>query len=730
MATIKPVQISKRGKSYQLYYYSPNGERKRISVGSDQHQAQRLVAKFSNWLMHGKDPEAEIEKAKAEEKAKNTDCDIKWLVTPDLESVVEKFKILYKLNISILDNKTLRPKPLILSGDTGVGKSLFLHIYSKLYKKDYGLSDDKIVKVNVATLNKNLIESELFGYVDGAFPGSIKGGRDGFIKKAENGILILEEIGKLSKKLQTKLLTFIEDGYYYPIGSENEIRVNVQIIATTKKPRKKFREDFINSFYFFTIPPIYKRRGDILYYIYLIAPEIIKDLTGWDVLCLLTYNWPGNVREIQNFVTNFKICKDKKKNDLDWKDMPDFPSFVNLGFPLFTDTSIKLELNKELNTYRVTDDSSKNSFINANSVFTHYCSLFHKNPKKNENLLFINKNCYNKIISDFNKDPLLQKIYNNDSVLIEKTFKNVQNVIMQFLKKCNAFYESEMLNELDNEICVERISDEDEFLNQVDSEPVLEIPSNDEDNDKDAAESKVHNSVEVKNHFKNTITNEPPKEVQNLKEHIINKDFSEEQYTFYKVGDFWKISFEDEEFHFKNIKGFSYIHYLIENKNKSISLYDLYSEVDKLLPEQISAKSSEEIEDEIKEYVRDNTTKFSLNKGGKASNIKDQKSYYINSIEEINEDLRSANVLNNFKEIERLENLKDIFLKELEEIKNYKYSKNESNLRTSMQKNIKRAINLIGKRSTKIKNHFLKNIITGYRCCYNPELDHSPDWQL
>ena len=145
---------------------------------------------------------------------------LKWIVPPGLWNCVADFIRLCEKWDSFIEDG---PKPLMICGDTGVGKSMFIDIFIQL---------------------------------KGAFTGAIKE-RNGFLKNANYGILIIEEIGELPFPIQAKLLTFIEDYYYFKVGIEETQSVKVQIIATTNKPKEEFRFDFRNRSFQFYIPPIY-----------------------------------------------------------------------------------------------------------------------------------------------------------------------------------------------------------------------------------------------------------------------------------------------------------------------------------------------------------------------------------------------------------------------------------------------------------------------------------------
>lgn len=125
-----------------------------------------------------------------------------FILTPELKLEVQKFVDLFK----VLTDKKVSQKNLMICGETGTGKSLFLDVFIELYKFEKGLnSKDDIIHINIASLNKDLIESELFGYVEGAFTGAKKD-TPGFIDKANNKLLVLEEIGEIPKNIQAKLV--------------------------------------------------------------------------------------------------------------------------------------------------------------------------------------------------------------------------------------------------------------------------------------------------------------------------------------------------------------------------------------------------------------------------------------------------------------------------------------------------------------------------------------------
>jgi len=210
-----------------------------------------------------------------------------FIVPPGLRYKIKEFEAHYKIA-----DRT----PILICGPSGVGKSMFLHIFQQLYRAEHG-QKCPIATVNCSHFHGDLARSELFGHLRGAFTGAVQN-KDGWIKRADGGVLILEEIGDLPEESQAKLLTFIETGEFHRVGSVCIEKANVQIVAATNKP-DQLRQDFHYRFFPFHVPPLHERRQDVLYYLTAAFPELIKSLRPWEVLTLLTFNWPGNVREVE-----------------------------------------------------------------------------------------------------------------------------------------------------------------------------------------------------------------------------------------------------------------------------------------------------------------------------------------------------------------------------------------------------------------------------------------------
>jgi two-component system response regulator PilR (NtrC family) len=196
--------------------------------------------------------------------------------------------------------------PIFISGETGTGKE-------RLAKWIHALSEQEgdIVAINCAALPKDILESELFGYVKGAFSGAAAT-KEGFVEKADGGTLFLDEIGALPEAIQTKFLRVLEDGVYYKLGDTRERRVNFRLISATNSdltdPASSFRRDLfyrINGIAF-ELPPLRERRNDIPLFVSTFIKEAnyaykkhVQSVTSTTMKNLLSYDWPGNIRELK-----------------------------------------------------------------------------------------------------------------------------------------------------------------------------------------------------------------------------------------------------------------------------------------------------------------------------------------------------------------------------------------------------------------------------------------------
>ncbi len=201
---------------------------------------------------------------------------------------------------------------ILITGETGTGKELIARSIYELSPR----SNNAFVAVNSAAIPENLLESELFGYKKGAFTGATTD-KKGLIELADNGTLFLDEIGDLSLNLQSKILRVIEYGELRRLGDEILRKVNIRVIAATNQDlfqlikEKKFREDlfFRLNVIHIHIPPLRERREDIplliRFFIEKYNKEYKKNIIGIDSRAravLMQYDYPGNVREVDNII--------------------------------------------------------------------------------------------------------------------------------------------------------------------------------------------------------------------------------------------------------------------------------------------------------------------------------------------------------------------------------------------------------------------------------------------
>ena len=211
----------------------------------------------------------------------------KWIVPPGLVKSFDVFKAHYAVS---------EGEPILIVGDSGVGKSLFLHQFEVLFKKDH--PDKPIIKINCSHFDgadPNVARSELFGHEKGAFTGA-QATKQGLISQANGGALILEEVGDLPKPTQAMLLDFLETGEYRKIGGNKVESVRIQVVGATNKP-EELRGDLLHRFSPFRVPALRERRLDVLVYLMKEeAVDFLRSLKPWEILLLLCHDWPWNIR--------------------------------------------------------------------------------------------------------------------------------------------------------------------------------------------------------------------------------------------------------------------------------------------------------------------------------------------------------------------------------------------------------------------------------------------------
>ena len=227
--------------------------------------------------------------------------------------------------------------PIMIMGETGTGKELIakaIHARSPVFQGPF-------IAVNCSAFPDELIESELFGYEEGAFSGAKKQGKKGFIEEADNGTLFLDEVADLSLPGQAKLLRFIESGEFYKVGSTKKYKVNVRIVSATNKnleeliDKDRFRKDLFFRLCVVKakIPSLNERRDDILplakHFLYEFSNKFeknLKNISKGAQDLLLYHEFSGNVRELKNIIERACLITQNDvltREDLGLKQKPD-----------------------------------------------------------------------------------------------------------------------------------------------------------------------------------------------------------------------------------------------------------------------------------------------------------------------------------------------------------------------------------------------------------------------
>lgn len=261
-----------------------------------------------------------------------------------------KMQDVFKLVSKVLDNDI----SVLIYGESGTGKELIARAIHYNGKR----KDKPFVVVNCASIPRELLESELFGHEKGSFTGAHQR-KLGKFELAKDGTIFLDEVGELEMLLQAKLLRVIQNKEFERVGGTELIKTNVRIISATNRDlksaveTKEFREDLyyrLNSFPIF-IPPLRQRRSDILvlaeHFVEEFNRKLGKNMKGFTKKALkliYEYDWPGNIREMENTIERCLIISDKDIIDID--ELPqhiraaDKSGFFDQPGTIFTDDNI------------------------------------------------------------------------------------------------------------------------------------------------------------------------------------------------------------------------------------------------------------------------------------------------------------------------------------------------------------------------------------------------------
>lgn len=232
---------------------------------------------------------------------------------------------------SIIERVAITEYPVLVRGESGSGKELV----AKAVHERSQRRDQVFIAINCAALNMNILESELFGHVKGAFTGAIREHK-GVFERAAGGTLFLDEIAEIPLELQAKLLRVLEIGEFIPLGGEKSIKSDVRIIAATHRALReearlgRFRQDLLYRLRVIPIfvPPLRERKEDIPDIAHSILTEqqsqfqVRPSLSAQALKALLQYDWPGNVRELKNTLL-YALTMASGKKQIELTDLPD-----------------------------------------------------------------------------------------------------------------------------------------------------------------------------------------------------------------------------------------------------------------------------------------------------------------------------------------------------------------------------------------------------------------------
>jgi propionate catabolism operon transcriptional regulator len=249
----------------------------------------------------------------------------------------------------------LTDSTVMIYGESGTGKEMIAQSIHNISSR----KNEPFVAINCAAISESLLESELFGYEEGAFTGARKGGKPGLFELAHGGTIFLDEINSVSLNLQTNLLRVLEEKEVMRIGSDYVIPLDVRIISAaneelkTKTYEGNFRKDLFYRLNILElhIPPLRERKSDVLplfkYYLEKLSDEADEMAVDSELeKKLVKYSWPGNVRELRNIAQRYVIFKEVDLNDLEITETGN--KFINEGPEHTSEKVVDL---KEINRY-------------------------------------------------------------------------------------------------------------------------------------------------------------------------------------------------------------------------------------------------------------------------------------------------------------------------------------------------------------------------------------------
>jgi PAS domain S-box-containing protein/TyrR family helix-turn-helix protein len=316
-------EILRTKRQYSTLSYNKKTQKKVLVTGTpilDDDGNVSLIVSNERDLTHWNAVKADLERSRqVAEKYKDEFEELSRLESGQSDIVAESQEMKQVLRIG-LKLARMRASNILIQGESGTGKGLlakFIHENGKRNAKPF-------IQINCAALPESLLEAELFGYEKGAFTGAREQGKIGLFELAHEGTLFLDEIGDLPLSVQAKLLKYLDDQEILPLGGIQRKKVDCCVIAATNRDleqltrQEHFRKDLffrLNTFRIH-IPPLRHRPDDVIkmteYYLdkYNKEYQVRRKISPDTILDLQTYNFPGNVRELQNIIKNAVVLSE------------------------------------------------------------------------------------------------------------------------------------------------------------------------------------------------------------------------------------------------------------------------------------------------------------------------------------------------------------------------------------------------------------------------------------
>jgi PAS domain S-box-containing protein/TyrR family helix-turn-helix protein len=316
-------EILRTKRQFSTLSYNKKTHKRVLVTGTpilDEDGNVSLIVSNERDLTHWNAVKEDLERSRrVAEKYKDEFEELRLLGSGQQEIVAESNEMKQVLRIG-MKLARMGASNILIQGESGTGKGLlakFIHDNGKRNTKPF-------IQINCAALPESLLEAELFGYEKGAFTGAREQGKIGLFELAHEGTLFLDEIGDLPLNVQAKLLKYLDDQEILPLGGIQRKKVDCRVIAATNRDleqlreQERFRKDLffrLNTFRIY-IPPLHRRPADVIkmteYFLDMYNKEYMvqRRISPEAMLKLQTYNFPGNVRELQNIIKNAVVLSE------------------------------------------------------------------------------------------------------------------------------------------------------------------------------------------------------------------------------------------------------------------------------------------------------------------------------------------------------------------------------------------------------------------------------------